>query len=41
MARITKKATHQMRTLLFELRPLVLETQGLVYALQSLIERSI
>ncbi len=39
MARITKKATHQMRTLLFELRPLVLETQGLVYALQSLVER--
>ena len=39
MARITRKATHQMRTLLFELRPLVLETQGLVAALQSLVER--
>ena len=39
MARITRKATHQMRTLLFELRPLVLETQGLVAALQSFVER--
>ncbi len=39
MARITQKATHQMRTLLFELRPLVLETQGLVAALQSFVER--
>ncbi len=39
MARITKKATHQMRTLLFELRPLVLETQGLVPALKSFVKR--
>lgn len=39
MARITKKATHQMRTLLFELRPLVLETQGLVAALDSFVTR--
>jgi len=39
MMQITKKATHQMRTLLFELRPLVLETQGLLAALETFIER--
>lgn len=34
-----QKATHQMRTLLFELRPLVLETHGLVPALKIFLER--
>jgi signal transduction histidine kinase len=32
-------ASHQMRTLLFELRPLVLETQGLVPALETFLAR--
>jgi signal transduction histidine kinase/cell fate (sporulation/competence/biofilm development) regulator YmcA (YheA/YmcA/DUF963 family) len=34
-----QRATHQMRTLLFELRPLVLETQGLVPALNTFLTR--
>lgn len=39
MYELAQRATHQMRTLLFELRPLVLETQGLIAALQTLLER--
>jgi len=34
-----QRASHQMRTLLFELRPLVLETQGLVPALETFLTR--
>ncbi len=34
-----QRASHQMRTLLFELRPLVLETQGLVPALETFLAR--
>jgi signal transduction histidine kinase len=34
-----QRATHQMRTLLFELRPLVLESHGLVAALKVFLER--
>ena len=36
---LARQAIHQIRTLLFELRPLVLETQGLVPALQIFLER--
>jgi signal transduction histidine kinase len=36
---IAQRATHQLRTLLFELRPLVLETKGLVAALSIYVER--
>ncbi len=36
---LAERASHQMRTLLFELRPLILETQGLVAALESFLER--
>ncbi|MBN1220251.1 MAG: sensor histidine kinase [Anaerolineae bacterium] len=36
---IAKQAEHQLRTLLFELRPLILETKGLVAAIQSFLER--
>jgi signal transduction histidine kinase len=39
MNELGQRATHQMRTLLFELRPLVLETQGLVTALEVFLER--
>lgn len=39
MVELGQRATHQMRTLLFELRPLVLETQGLVPALEVFLER--
>jgi signal transduction histidine kinase len=39
MQGLAERATHQMRTMLFELRPLVLETQGLGAALQVFIER--
>lgn len=39
MYELAQKATHQMRTLLFELRPLVLEAKGLVPALQELLAR--
>ncbi|HID65262.1 MAG TPA: GAF domain-containing protein [Anaerolineae bacterium] len=34
-----QRASHQMRTLLFELRPLVLETKGLVPALETFLTR--
>ncbi len=34
-----KKSVHQLRTALFELRPLALETQGLQAALQTFLER--
>jgi signal transduction histidine kinase len=34
-----QRASHQMRTLLFELRPLILETQGLVPALETFLTR--
>jgi signal transduction histidine kinase len=34
-----QRASHQMRTLLFKLRPLVLETQGLVPALETFLTR--
>jgi len=33
------RASHQMRTLLFKLRPLILETQGLVPALETFLTR--
>jgi len=36
---LAERATHQMRTVLFELRPLVLETQGLGAALQVFLDR--
>ncbi len=36
---IGERAIHQMRTMLFELRPLVLETHGLAAALQVFLER--
>jgi signal transduction histidine kinase len=39
MQELSEKAGHQMRTLLFELRPLVLETQGLPAALQVFLDR--
>ncbi|MFQ5613189.1 MAG: GAF domain-containing protein [Anaerolineae bacterium] len=39
MNELGQRASHQMRTLLFELRPLVLETEGLVPALNVLLER--
>lgn len=39
IGRLAHKATNQMRTLLFELRPLVLESQGLVAAVQTFLER--
>lgn len=39
MYELAQRSTHQMRTLLFELRPLVLETHGLVAALQTFVER--
>jgi signal transduction histidine kinase len=34
-----QRASHQMRTLLFKLRPLILETQGLVPALETFLTR--
>jgi signal transduction histidine kinase len=34
-----QRASHQMRTLLFKLRPLVLETRGLVPALETFLTR--
>jgi signal transduction histidine kinase len=34
-----QRASHQMRTLLFELRPLILDTQGLVPALDTFLMR--
>jgi signal transduction histidine kinase len=36
---LTSKALRQLRTLLFDLRPVILETQGLVPALESYVER--
>jgi signal transduction histidine kinase len=39
MHELASRASHQMRTLLFELRPLILETKGLVPALRMFLER--
>jgi signal transduction histidine kinase len=39
MFSLASRASHQMRTMLFELRPLVLETSGLQPALQVFLER--
>jgi signal transduction histidine kinase len=39
MQELAEHALHQMRTMLLELRPMVLETQGLGAALQVLLER--
>lgn len=39
LAGIAQRANHEVRTLLFELRPLVLETQGLVPTIQQYLER--
>jgi signal transduction histidine kinase len=39
MIDLGQRASHQMRTLLFELRPLVLETQGLIPALDTFLTR--
>ena len=36
---VAQKALRQLRTLLFDLRPVILETQGLVPALQQYVER--
>ncbi|MFN2186900.1 MAG: GAF domain-containing protein [Anaerolineae bacterium] len=36
---VAEKALRQLRTLLFDLRPVILETQGLVPALQQYVER--
>jgi signal transduction histidine kinase len=36
---MAKHTTHEVRTMLFELRPLVLETQGLAVTLQQYLER--
>ncbi len=39
MMELAKRASHQMRTLLFELRPLILETKGLMAAIEMYLER--
>jgi len=39
MFQLAERASHQLRTALFELRPLVLETKGLGSALETFIER--
>jgi len=39
LAQLGQQAVHEMRTMLFDLRPLVLETQGLAGALELFIER--
>lgn len=39
LAILASRANHEVRTLLFELRPLVLETQGLLPTLQQYLER--
>lgn len=39
LAELVNKTTHDIRTLLFELRPLGLETQGLLTTLQQYVER--
>jgi signal transduction histidine kinase len=39
LERVLSKALHQVRTMLFDLRPVILETQGLVAALESSAKR--
>ena len=39
MLQLAERASHQMRTLLFELRPLVLKTKGLVVAVEMYLTR--
>ena len=39
LTNLVKKTSHEIRTLLFELRPLGLETQGLLVTLQHYVER--
>jgi len=39
LTELGQRASHQMRTLLFELRPLILETQGLLPALDTFLTR--
>lgn len=39
MVPVAEKALHQVRTLLFDLRPVILETQGLIPALESYASR--
>ena len=39
MRKLAERASHQMRTTLFKLRPLALETQGLAPALQVFLDR--
>ncbi len=39
LSELVRKTTHDIRTLLFELRPLGLETQGLLTTLQQYVER--
>ena len=39
LAELVNKTTHDIRTLLFELRPLGLETQGLLITLQQYVDR--
>lgn len=39
LSAVAQRANHEVRTLLFELRPLVLETQGLLPTLQQYLER--
>ena len=39
MSSLAKRTTYDVRTLLFELRPLVLETQGLKVTLEQYLER--
>ncbi len=39
LAALAKRTTHEVRTMLFELRPLALETQGLDVTLQQYLER--
>lgn len=39
LANLSKRTTHEVRTMLFELRPLVLETQGLDVTLRQYFER--
>lgn len=39
MSALAKRTTYEVRTMLFELRPLVLETQGLTVTLEQYLER--
>jgi signal transduction histidine kinase len=39
LGQLSKRTTHEVRTMLFELRPLALETQGLDVTLQQYLER--